>query len=109
MMGQTITDYSKFVDDTNLGGVTDMPEGCHAIQRDIDRLDKWASRSLMKFSKENCKALHLGRNNPMHQYMLEDDHLESNLAENDLGVLMDNRLNVSQQWALAAKSNGILH
>ncbi|PKU45726.1 hypothetical protein llap_3960 [Limosa lapponica baueri] len=63
----------------------------------------------MKFIKGKCRVLYLGRNNPMHQYKLGADLLESSSVEKDLGVLVDNRMTVSQQCALVAKkANGIL-
>ncbi|PKU47288.1 rna-directed dna polymerase from mobile element jockey-like [Limosa lapponica baueri] len=100
---------SKFADDTKLGGGAHMPEGCAGIQRDLDRLEKCADRNLMQFKKGKCKVLHLGRNNPRHQYMLGAAQLESSFAEKSLGVLVDTKLNMSQHCALAAKkANGIL-
>ncbi|GAB0178997.1 mitochondrial enolase superfamily member 1 [Grus japonensis] len=63
----------------------------------------------MKFKKGKCRVLHLGRNNPKHQCRLGVDLLGSNAAEKDLGVLVDNRLSMSQQRALTdKKANGIL-
>ena len=41
-----------------------MPDGRATLQRDLDRLEKWAGRNLMKFSKTKCNILISGMKQP---------------------------------------------
>jgi len=91
---------SRFADDTKLCGVDDTPKG-----EDLDRLESWACVNRMKFNK----VLQVGRGNPKHKYRLGREWLESSPKEKDLGVLVDEKFNMSRQCALAArKTNRIL-
>ena len=54
---------SKFAGDTKLGEGADLPDGCAAIQRDLDRLEKCIDGNLLKFSKGKYQVLHLVRIN----------------------------------------------
>ena len=61
---------SKFAEDTKLCGVVDTQEGRDAIQRDLDRLERWVCVNLMKFNKAKCKVLHISGGNPKLKYRL---------------------------------------
>lgn len=60
----------KLTGDIKRGGVVDILEDCAAIQRGLTYLKKQIDRNLVKFSKEKCKVLYLGRNNPVQYCVL---------------------------------------
>ncbi|KAK4813414.1 hypothetical protein QYF61_004751, partial [Mycteria americana] len=47
---------SKYVQDTELRGAVNTLEGRAALQRDLDRLEKWIEQNCMKFNKRNYES-----------------------------------------------------
>lgn len=74
--------------------MADTLGGCAAIWRDLN--------------KGKGKALNLERNNPIHQYTLGAEQMESGSAEKALGVPVVKALTINQQCALVAEKVGFI-
>ena len=86
--------------------MTDILEGCATIPQDLDRLESWAGRNLMRFNKSKCRVLHPGKNNCMHQYRLGDDLLERSSEKKEVGAWW--KTGWPGASSMAKKANSIL-
>jgi len=74
------------------------------IQRDLDTFEQPRDQeNLRKFNKAKCKILYLGCSSPHYQYQLGDVRIKHSPAEKDMGVLVDGKLDMSQQCALTVQ------
>lgn len=69
-------------------------KGSTAIQSDLSKYNKCFVRNIVKFSKGKWQVLHLGRNNPKHQYMLGAD---KKLGRKGAGVPVNKKLTTTQK------------
>jgi len=58
--------------------------------------------NFMKY-KAKCKVLHLGRGNPKHKYSLRGEQIESSPVQKDLGILVDEKLSMTQHCTLTTQ------
>ena len=86
-----------FADDTKVFKGIKNDDDVTNLQNAIDEMYEWTNKWLLKFDKEKCKVLHLGRNNPKHEYFIGNDvdriTLDETDLEKDLGVFIDPELN----------------
>jgi len=85
-----------------------MLEEKGVIQRDFDRLERWTCVNLMKSNKAKCKVLHTGRGNLKHKYRLGEAWIESSPEEQDLGMLVDKKLGMTQKCMLGAQKANLI-
>lgn len=109
-LGWIKASFIKFVGDTKLEGIANMAEDSSSIQEDHDKLEYWAETNKLKFNREKCKTLHLGKNHQRPMYRMGDTWLGTTTYEKYIGSCSGTQAeHESEVWYVAAKTtNAIL-
>jgi endonuclease/exonuclease/phosphatase family metal-dependent hydrolase len=103
-----------FADDTKLYSKIESVEDCEGMQQDINRLQDWSDKWLLRFHPAKCKVMRIGPNQPDFQYHMRESsgkliNLSTVESEKDLGVTFDNNLTFDQHIAdTVSKANRIM-
>ena len=57
------------------------------LQQALDKLCQWADMLGMAFNTKKCKVMHMGRNNPNHQFSMGGLMLDNTEEERDMVLL----------------------
>ncbi|XP_072014972.1 uncharacterized protein [Amphiura filiformis] len=92
-----------FADDTKIFTAVDTPESADKLQSDIDKLQIWSAKWLLRFNAGKCKTMHFGNANPEVDYIMDGVTLEAIQEEKDLGVYLTSDCKSSVQCTKAAQ------
>ena len=100
---------AKFADDTKGLQEINGEEDRDKLQSTLDNLMKWAQDWGMQFNIDKCKIMHVGRNNPQHEYSMGGKILKTVDEEKDIGVTIHNSLKPSRHCKkIADTANAVL-
>jgi hypothetical protein len=107
------SNIKMFADDAKISAPVSRKEEQKVLQEDLDSLQKWTDKWLLRFNTGKCKVLHMGYSNQKTQYFMggENDRkvLQETKCEKDLGVYVDPSLNFSEHCQkVANKANRLV-
>ena len=105
-----------FADDTKLYAQSNTTDGPQSLQHDLDKLQEWSQKWLLKFHPEKCSVLKLGKENENEYFMNQQASndkstikLKESNKEKDLGVIIDDKLTFKDHvFQTTAKANKIV-
>ena len=101
-----------FADDTKLMRKITSNDDADALQRDLDELEAWSNKWLLRFNPEKCHVLTIGKFEDIQhteRYKLYGNELEHVFEEKDLGVHIDSELKFEEHIAYKVnKANALV-
>ncbi|KAJ7404745.1 rna-directed dna polymerase from mobile element jockey-like [Willisornis vidua] len=94
---------SKFTDDTKVCDAVDTVKGRDGNQRHQNIFERWDCEKLVRFNEVKCKDLCLGWGNPKQKCRLGRELIKSSPGVKDLGVLVDEKYDMTRQCVLAVQ------
>ena len=92
----------KFADDTKMAHRVSCPVEQSKLQHCINLMYEWSIKWAMQFNVPKCKVVHLGMNNPNHDYVMNGEQLATVDSEKDIGVTVNKTLKPSEHCNKAA-------
>ena len=92
----------KCADDTKIGRLV-ATEGVVQLRDDLKNLAKWAIDWQMLFNVEKCVVIHIGTNNKLYSYNMNNATFKTVDVERDLGVIINKNGKYSEQCLMTAK------
>ena len=87
-----IKDTKLYADDTKVISINRSQDDIKLLQEDINTLVKWSKEWLIKFNESKCKVMYFGKQNPKHEYRMNNSLLSETTIEKDLGIYISNNL-----------------
>jgi len=79
------------------------------LQKDLDSLQAWSNKWLLKFHPDKCKIMTIGSQDTQHLYYMSDTPLSRTDHEKDVGVTFDGGLNFRREInARITRANNIM-
>ena len=85
-----------FADDTKIYGPATTVDKTKVIQDDLEKLQLWSEKWLLKFNAGKCKTMHMGSRNLNNNYHMGQTILDST-EEKDLGAVITSDCKQSTQ------------
>ncbi|XP_065672152.1 uncharacterized protein LOC136089977 [Hydra vulgaris] len=98
-----------YADDTKILSAVYSIEDAKLVQRDLNIIEDWSEKWLIKLNESKCVVMQYGKNNINFNYIVNGSKINNSTHERDLGVNFDTSLKWKKHIvACSSKANAIM-